>query len=167
MRLLERLDKALGSGVMERRVFEVSGGGNDESLPPDSPALVEVSSGVYDQLFQGSSKPSELYKLARKGAVRVSGADVEVNIVSPLKALASKAPVYPPLARVAHVSGQVEVKFTVREDGTTANPEVESGPKLLWGSVTYAVNAWKFPKELANQELHATVKFNDCQEQRD
>lgn len=41
------------------------------------------------------------------------------------------APVYPPLARQASISGDVEVKLTIRQDGTIVSAEVLTGHGML------------------------------------
>jgi TonB family protein len=40
-------------------------------------------------------------------------------------------PVYPPIARAARVSGDVEVSFQLRADGTVVTAEAVSGPPML------------------------------------
>jgi hypothetical protein len=41
------------------------------------------------------------------------------------------APVYPPVVRLAHIIGDVELTVTLRQDGSLASAVVESGPPLL------------------------------------
>jgi hypothetical protein len=40
-------------------------------------------------------------------------------------------PVYPPIARTAHITGDLELKIEVKEDGTVHSASVLSGPPLL------------------------------------
>jgi Gram-negative bacterial TonB protein C-terminal len=43
----------------------------------------------------------------------------------------STAPVYPPIAQTAHISGEVDVVLGIRQDGSVESANVVSGPPLL------------------------------------
>ena len=48
-----------------------------------------------------------------------------------LEAVKLEPPVYPPIAIAARVSGDVDLKITLKPDGSTGVAEVESGPQML------------------------------------
>jgi protein TonB len=74
------------------------------------------------------------------------------------------APVYPVIARSAHVSGEVLVRLTIGLDGNVKSAVVEKGPPMLRGAVLDAVKQWRYkPYKLDGKpeevETLVTVKF--------
>jgi protein TonB len=65
-------------------------------------------------------------------------------------ALDRPVPDYPPLARTAHVEGDVVVEITIGEDGGVANARVLSGHALLQQAALSAAKRWKFKPTLLN-----------------
>jgi hypothetical protein len=53
-------------------------------------------------------------------------------------------PVYPRLARQAHVAGDVELKLSVRADGTIESADVISGPAMLRDAALVSARQSKF-----------------------
>lgn len=155
MQLLERLDKALGSNVMDRPAFPLS---EQARTPPgNSDALKGLSVGIYDTLFQGApDKPSDLYRAAQRA---IPSPEINVRTNPPVLPEVHVQPAYPPLARLAHVEGKVVLKFNVNQDGSISNLVVESGYPLLRGAAEQTVNSWRFQPDVANQEIEATVEF--------
>ena len=66
-------------------------------------------------------------------------------------------PLYPAVARTAHVSGSVEVRVTVK-DGEVIGTEVTSGNPLLATSATSNIKTWKFNKT-ANATFKTTFTY--------
>jgi len=54
------------------------------------------------------------------------------------------SPVYPPIAKAAHVSGQVKLKVEVGADGNVTASKLISGPQMLVGSAQECVKRWQF-----------------------
>jgi protein TonB len=74
------------------------------------------------------------------------------------------APVYPVIARSAHVNGEVLVRLTIGVDGNVKSAIVEKGPPMLRGAVLDAVKQWRYkPYKLDGKpeevETLVTVKF--------
>ena len=74
-------------------------------------------------------------------------------------------PVYPPLARDAHISGTVVVEAVIDEHGNVVQAHVVSGHPLLIDAALKAVLQWKYePTSLNGQpvsvELQVQVHFN-------
>ena len=70
------------------------------------------------------------------------------------------APVYPEIAKKAHVSGTVVMKATISKSGVIENLHVVSGPAMLTQSALEAVRTWRYkPYKLNNEpvEIETTV----------
>jgi hypothetical protein len=157
MRLLERLDRAVGPGVMDKQVFPTSGKDTSPADGSDSLAQEDLGAGKYDALFQGApQKPSDLYRAAQKHPPLPT---VQLQSSVPLEPELFVRPEYPPLARMAHVKGSVSFTVEIDGDGATGSLTFESGPVLFQGVVRDAVSKWKFPKDASGQEIHATIIF--------
>jgi len=159
MRLLSRLDDALGSNVMDRPAFSSFLTASEQTAPApiDSETLSDISSGKYDALFQGApEKPSDIYLAARRA---IPTPDIKVEIESPARPEIRPAPIYPPLARLAHIEGKVVLRFRIDSDGNVANLTTVSGHPMLRGSAENAVKSWKFRREDADHDVDVTVDF--------
>jgi len=60
------------------------------------------------------------------------------------------APVYPPIAKTAHISGTVVLHAIIGKDGTVEDLQFVSGPPLLLKSATDAVMQWQYKPTLLN-----------------
>ena len=73
------------------------------------------------------------------------------------------APIYPPMARSAHVNGEVIVRMTIGQDGNVKNAVAEKGPPMLRGAVLDAVKQWKYKPYILNGEpveVETTITVN-------
>jgi protein TonB len=73
------------------------------------------------------------------------------------------APVYPPLAKSARVSGTVVLQATISRNGSVGNLRVVSGPAMLRQSALNAVKSWRFRPYLLDGEpveVDTTVNVN-------
>jgi protein TonB len=69
-------------------------------------------------------------------------------------------PVYPPIAKAAHVSGTVELHATISKSGTIKDLHVVSGPAMLQQAAVDAVRNWRYkPYRLNNvpTEIETTI----------
>jgi len=87
------------------------------------------------------------------------------SVVEPEVLIHKVAPVYPKIARGAHVDGEVLVRLTIAKDGSIKNAVIEKGPFMLRDSVLEAVRQWKYkPYRLDNQpqeiQTLVSVKFH-------
>lgn len=157
MRLLERLDQAIGGpGVLDKPIFSIPGG---EKLPAkdlDPEALRHLGAGDYDALFQGPDKASDLYRAAQIHAPLPS---VRLLTSVPVRPEVFALPEYPPLARLAHIEGVVSFKIEIESDGSATNLTYETGHPILRAAVKNAVSGWKFPKDSAHQQVQAVIEF--------
>jgi TonB family protein len=61
------------------------------------------------------------------------------------KEIKTKAPVYPPIARAAHVQGSVVLAAAIGTDGRVGDVKVLEGPPMLQGSAVQSLQQWTFP----------------------
>jgi TonB family protein len=66
------------------------------------------------------------------------------------KAFRMISPVYPEIAKMAHVSGMVVLHALIAKDGTVKDLKVISGPDLLVGATLEAVKQWGYHPTLLN-----------------
>jgi len=67
---------------------------------------------------------------------------------------------YPPIAKAAHVQGDVVVSFRQTSDGSTADVKAISGPAMLQGVAVENVKAWHFPATAETTEQIQKVTFH-------
>jgi TonB family protein len=66
--------------------------------------------------------------------------------------LPGTAPVYPPIAKAARVSGTVVLQCTISESGLVEELQVVSGPPMLQQAALDAVKTWRYKPYLINKE---------------
>jgi TonB family protein len=76
----------------------------------------------------------------------VSGSATQATLLSQV------APVYPPIAKTAHISGTVLLHCLIGKDGSVETLEYVSGPPLLMKAALDAVRQWKYKPMLLNGE---------------
>jgi protein TonB len=74
------------------------------------------------------------------------------------------APDYPPLARQAHLSGEVVIDTVLDEQGNVTDMQVVSGPPLLYQAALTALSQWKYEPTYLNElpiavRMIVTVRF--------
>jgi TonB family protein len=80
--------------------------------------------------------------------------------VKPAKLIKSVPPVYPPMARSQHVSGNVQIDALIDANGNVGAMKVLSGPALLREAALESLKQWKYqPAELDGKttSMHLTV----------
>jgi len=91
------------------------------------------------------------------GPVRVSSGTMAGTIIS------QPQPVYPPIAKAAHVQGVVVLHAIISKQGTIEQLTVVSGPPMLVGSAEDAVKRWRYKPYLLNNEpteVETTINVN-------
>jgi protein TonB len=61
-------------------------------------------------------------------------------------------PIYPQIARTAHISGTVVLHAIIAKDGTIQELQYVSGPPLLMRAAMDAVREWRYKPTLLNGE---------------
>jgi len=87
------------------------------------------------------------------------------NIISEQEArehlITHPAPIDPPIAMAAQISGEVRLAVTVESDGTVSGVKTLSGPPMLVGAATDAVKKWFFsPFKKAGEAMRVSTEVN-------
>lgn len=158
MRLLQRLDRAVGPGVMEKPVFLTPGAAETPGKITDVEVLRDLTAGNYDALFPGAAeKASDLYRASQ---IRPMLPSVRLMNIGPLEPEVFVAPEYSPIAKLAHIEGAVSFTIDTDFDGRVKNLNFESGAPALQESVRKVSNEWKFPQNPSALQIHAVIEFS-------
>lgn len=156
IRLLGRLDKASGPGVMDQPIFPTAIV-DKPGAPAESGNLESLAAGAYDSLFRGApDRPSDLYRVSKIPLVTPT---VRLVGSTPFQPENFVAPVYPPIARLAHAEHVMKFAITVGADGSPTDLVFENSFALFQGAVSEAAAKWKFPKEAIGQRILVEVEF--------
>ena len=85
-------------------------------------------------------------KPVQTAPIRIGGNVMEA------KALDKPAPIYPAIAKAAHVQGTVVLHAIISKDGAVEQLQLMSGPPLLVSSAMDAVRRWRYRPTLLNGE---------------
>ena len=80
--------------------------------------------------------------------------------MQPAQLFRSVPPIYPPMAKAQHVSGNVQIDALIDASGNVAELKIISGPGMLHRAALDAVKQWKYkPAMLDGQptSMHLTV----------
>jgi protein TonB len=78
--------------------------------------------------------------------LRVGGNVQQANI------LREVTPIYPPIAKTAHIQGTVVLHAIISKDGSIEQLEYVSGPPLLMKNAMDAVRQWRYRPTMLNGE---------------
>jgi len=81
-----------------------------------------------------------------KGPLRVGGQVQAANLIRQVQ------PVYPPIAKTAHISGTVVLHAIISKEGAIEKLEYVSGPPLLMKNAMDAVSQWRYRPTMLNGE---------------
>ena len=89
----------------------------------------------------------------------------ELSASPNLRIVKQTAPVYPPIAKAAHVSGQVELQIEIAEDGRVISANAVSGPPMLVSSAQECVKQWVYEPVLidgkpVSTSTTVTIRFD-------
>ncbi len=157
MQLLSKLDKLVSAPtLMDRPIFATAPAATVDTLS-DIPVMSALASGKLDQLFETKAPLSQMY---REAQVPVVPPSVKLVGAPSLNPITSALPTYPPIARAAHVTGQVETQFKVSPDGHTEEVTFVNGPLMLRPPIETALKSWRFPPAEASRTASATFAFD-------
>jgi protein TonB len=108
--------------------------------------------GAIDGVFNGHAQPAIKVVASRPLAISSGVAAGMLIKMTP--------PIYPTVARAAHVSGTVVLKATISKDGTIRDLHVVNGPQMLQHAALDAVRTWRYkPYKLNNEptEVETTI----------
>ena len=141
-----------------------------DGFTPEAPTVPPSDLSIADNVVDGAGGIPESLVLANSPvapppAPRAAQATVRPggDIKVPVK-IQHVAPVYPPLARNARVSGTVILEAVIAEDGTVQDVRVLRSIRLLDDAAVDAVRQWRFTPTLLNGQpvrvlMTVTVSF--------
>lgn len=130
-----------------------TGGPSRLSASALAPQDVQISPTL--SMSSGSNTLSNLARPVSSDAPTVAQSELE-----PMHVLKTVAPVYPPIARIRRLSGDVVVQVTVGKDGKVRNPQFISGQPVFRDAAFDAVKQWKFkPATLNGQPIDQTTQI--------
>jgi periplasmic protein TonB len=129
----------------------------EEEMPPDVGAVGVVggvpggvpggsASGVLGGIIGGVGGGPPPPPKAAPSRIRVGGN------VQQAKMLRMVQPVYPAIAKTAHISGTVILHAIISKDGNVEQLEYVSGPPLLMRAAMDAVKQWRYQPTLLNSD---------------
>ncbi len=156
MAVLSQLDDNLGPGVMDKPALSLGAPKPKSSNASDPAMLAALKNGQYDGLFDSEKKLSELYRESQEPSRLPS---VQLLGVTPVPPVSADLPQYPPIARAAHVEGEVKVSFDLSSTGKVESLFFDSGSELFRASVTDAISKWQFPPSSDGRHEQAKIGF--------
>jgi periplasmic protein TonB len=129
----------------------------EEELPPDVGAVGVVggvpggvpggqAGGVLGGIIGGTGSALPPPPKATPSRIRVGG-----NVAA-AKLIRQVTPIYPTIAKTAHISGTVVLHAIIAKDGTIQELTYVSGPPLLMRNAMDAVRQWRYNPTLLNGE---------------
>ena len=139
----------------------------EDAAPPSSVGVAGMSgmgsgsgAGVAGMANLGLASPPPVVQRAvakPTGPQRVSSGVVQGLAIS------QPQPIYPPIAKAAHVQGVVVLHAIISKTGTIENLNVVSGPPMLQGAAVDAVRRWRYKPYLLSgepTEVETTINVN-------
>ena len=126
----------------------------DDAPPPAAGGVVGMGAaggngapgGVFGGMGLNSGPTIAVAKPKPTGPARISGGVMQGQIITRTQ------PVYPPIAKAAHVSGTVVLHAIISKTGTIENLQVQSGPVMLRQAAIDAIQHWRYKPYLLNGE---------------
>jgi protein TonB len=105
----------------------------------------------------GTGPAIVVQKAKPTGPIRVSSGVATGNLINKIQ------PIYPAIAKAAHVQGTVILHAIISKTGTIDNLTVESGPPMLRQAAIDGVRQWRYKPYLLNgepTEVDTTITVN-------
>ncbi len=122
----------------------------DTGLPPTAvdAGFAKTGVGTDGGLFStlGASSPPVVKPAPPKGPMHVSSGVAAGQLLVPIQ------PVYPAIAKAAHVQGTVVVQAVISKNGTIEQLRVISGPPMLQSAATEAIQRARYRPIMLNEE---------------
>ena len=147
--------------IKEAPLEPVSLGGVAGGVPGGVPGgqMGGVLGGVIGGILNPAARPVPRPPSVKPhGPMRVGG-----HVRQP-KVIVQVLPKYPPLARQAHIQGQVKIDAVLDEQGNVIEMKIVSGPDLLYQAALDALKQWKYEPTYLNDQpiavqLIVTITF--------
>jgi hypothetical protein len=112
MALLQKMESVVGPGIIDKqRIFSIPEADGKPTSKSDSGVLPELGASRYGALFQGGpGTPSDMYRASQ---IPQPLPNVQLIRSVPLQTDELVQPVYPPLARMAHIECTLSFNFAI------------------------------------------------------
>ena len=157
MRVMGRLDSALGSNVADRPIFPLV---SEPSITDvsGSETVSNLAAGQYDDLF---ASPSHVLSRLYAETLQTRQVSTIRLLSSSIAPITSPSPNYPPIGRAAHVEGTLQMHATILLSGRLIDITRVSGPELLVLNTTNTLKAlWSFDKVNAGKPVDIVLGFD-------
>jgi protein TonB len=164
---------AMGSDALTNKQYEVATQFFQQALNLD-PQNAEAKAGLESVHTASAAKPADVPpakpippanivppldkpKPVKVGPLHVPPEKMFQSLIS------SPAPVYPAVAKTAHIQGAVTLHAIIAKDGTVKHLEPISGLKIFHDSAVTAVQQWRYKPYLVNNvptEVDTTITVN-------
>jgi protein TonB len=132
---------------------------NEKEAPPSQTfgvvgmeGLGGSTGGVIGGMFGASSQKVNVVPPKK---INISGGVMAGNL------LQKTTPIYPPIAKAAHVQGTVVLQATISKTGAIENLHVVSGPPMLQQAALDAVKTWRYkPYLLSGEPVEVETEVN-------
>jgi len=129
----------------------------EEELPPDIGNVGVVggvpggiaggsAGGVLGGIIGGAGSGMPPPPKSAPSRIRVGGNVQAASLVRKVD------PIYPPIAKTAHISGTVVLHAIIGKDGSVQNLEYVNGPPLLMKAAMDAIKQWRYKPTMLNGE---------------
>jgi protein TonB len=150
-RQTEAMNRSLNTPSRIKSDLSAMGGSQPAPTGGFSPNGMDMGNG--SGVFTGGNGPK--VKVAAPQKVSIS-AGIAVGLL-----VQKTAPIYPPIARSARVSGTVVIQATISKSGAIENSRAISGPAMLRQAALDAVKTWRFrPYLLDGQPVEVDTTVN-------
>jgi protein TonB len=120
-----------------------------ENEPPPSAGLGTTGT----EALGGGSTIASVFTGSRPVVHAAPAGPITISPLAAFDLLIQKTqPVYPAIAREAHVSGTVQIQATISKAGSVKEMRVLSGPVMLRGAAVDAVKTWRYKPYMLNNE---------------
>ncbi len=136
----------------------------EEEAPPPVTSSMGVVGGVGAPGGSPGGVLGGVLASANSAAPKIEVKKLRVSAgVQASKLISQPKPVYPPVAKQAHIQGVVQLAATTSKNGTIDNLRVVSGHPMLTQSALQAVRQWKYQPTYLNGEpveVETTINVN-------
>jgi Gram-negative bacterial TonB protein C-terminal len=156
MAVMSTLDGVLGSSVLDKPMFTLTDAKQASAHAAELDISRNLRSGQFDG-FLKSEKP--LSSLVIEAEKPLHAPIVALIDSSPALPATMELPSYPPIAKLAHVEGEVSMVFDVTANGQTKNLSFGDKGRLFQSAIAAVVEKWIFPKTTEGYKERITLSF--------
>lgn len=127
-------------------------------LAPAHPLVPDATPATLPSQDLSTQPPAQASTTASPTTSGTGTGDAPISVsADAVRILRQVTPVYPPMAKMAHLQGQVVIRMTIDTNGVPVQVETVSGQEVFKGSAADAARQWRFAPAMQNgQPVAAT-----------